>query len=400
MIQGDEMVETPHLSIDGAKMKKNIEKMAAIAERNGVALRPHVKTHKIPAIAQAQVEAGAAGITVAKVSEAEVMADAGLEDIFIAYPLVTDSKIRRALELGQKLKKIIVGVDSLEGARRLSAAAEDDVLEVRLEVDTGLRRTGVAYDEAVELAREIDAFDNLDLSGIYTYRGAVLGGSPTLDRKNAGLEEGDLMVSLADRMREREIEYTGRQPWFHPDCRVRGRGGGGDGDSAWHLRLLRQDAGSTRRLLARRMRRDGRVHGGQQAARGSGRHRRRKQDLRHRRAAGHRTSEPGGVRSRCRVSRNHAREAHRGARDAHCDRGARTEGGRHAADHPEPRLQHSKPPRRGLPGRRERRGGGGKGGGPREGEVRDVDAEPGVRECRGAGDALGPAGRAIEGSIS
>ena len=200
------MVETPHLSIDGAKMKKNIEKMAAITERNGVALRPHVKTHKIPAIAQAQVEAGAAGITVAKVSEAEVMADAGLEDIFIAYPLVTDSKIRRAVELAQKLKKIIVGVDSLEGARRLSTAAGDQVMEVRLEVDTGLRRTGVAYDEAVELAREIDAFDNLDLSGIYTYRGAVLGGSPTLDRKNARLEEGDLMVSLADRMREREID--------------------------------------------------------------------------------------------------------------------------------------------------------------------------------------------------
>jgi D-serine deaminase-like pyridoxal phosphate-dependent protein len=199
------MVETPHLSIDGAKMKKNIEKMAAIAERNGVALRPHVKTHKIPAIAQAQVEAGAAGITVAKVSEAEVMADAGFEDIFIAYPLVTDSKIRRAVELAQKLKKIIVGVDSLEGARRLWTAAGDQVIEVRLEIDTGLRRTGVAYDEAVELAREIDAFDNLDLSGIYTYRGAVLGGSPTLDCKNAGLEEGDLMVYLADWMREREI---------------------------------------------------------------------------------------------------------------------------------------------------------------------------------------------------
>ena len=205
-IQGEEMVETPHLSIDGAKMKKNIEKMAAITERNGVALRPHVKTHKIPAIAQAQVEAGAAGITVVKVSEAEVMADARLEDVFIAYPLVTDSKIRRAVELAQKLKKIIVGVDSLEGAHRLSTAAGDQVMEVRLEVDTGLRRTGVAYDEAVELAREIDAFDNLDLSGIYTYRGAVLGGSPTLDRKNAGLEEGDLMVSLADRMREREID--------------------------------------------------------------------------------------------------------------------------------------------------------------------------------------------------
>ena len=82
-----------------------------------------MKTHKIPAIAWAQVEAGAAGITVAKVSEAEVMADAGLEDIFIAYPLVTASKIRRAVELRQKLQNLIVGVDSLEGARRLSAAA-------------------------------------------------------------------------------------------------------------------------------------------------------------------------------------------------------------------------------------------------------------------------------------
>src|SRR3712207_6960369 len=66
--------QTPYLLIDRAKMQQNIEKMAAIAGRNGVALRPHVKTHKIPTIARAQVEAGAAGITVAKVSEAEVMA--------------------------------------------------------------------------------------------------------------------------------------------------------------------------------------------------------------------------------------------------------------------------------------------------------------------------------------
>ncbi len=200
------MVETPHVLIDSAKTRKNIEKMAEISGRNGVALRPHVKTHKIPAIARAQVEAGAAGITVAKVSEADVMADAGLEDIFIAYPLVTNSRIRRAVELSRRLERLMVGVDSLEGARRLSAAAEDDVLEVRLEVDTGLRRTGVAYDEAVELARPIDAFDNLDLSGIYTYRGAVLDGSPTLDRKNAGLEEGELMVSLAGLMRERGLD--------------------------------------------------------------------------------------------------------------------------------------------------------------------------------------------------
>jgi D-serine deaminase-like pyridoxal phosphate-dependent protein len=202
------MVETPHLLIDGAKMTRNIEKMAGVAGRNGVALRPHVKTHKIPAIARAQVGAGATGITVAKVSEAEVMADAGLEDIFVAYPLVTEPKIRRAIRLRQKLKNLVIGVDSSEGARRLSAAAlsEGQVLDVRLEVDTGLRRTGIPYHGATELAREINALEGLNLTGIYTYRGAILDGSPTLDLERAGVEEGQLMVSLADRIREEGID--------------------------------------------------------------------------------------------------------------------------------------------------------------------------------------------------
>ncbi len=190
--------------IDGAKVERNKLKMADIAGGNRVALRPHVKTHKIPGIAREQVKAGAAGITVAKVSEAEVMADGGMEDIFIAYPLVTEAKIRQAVRLGERVR-LVVGVDSLEGARRLSAAAEDRALEVRLEVDTGLRRTGVLYDEAVGLAGEIEGIDNLDLTGIYTYRGAVLGGSRTLELEKAGLEEGQLMVSLADMLRERGI---------------------------------------------------------------------------------------------------------------------------------------------------------------------------------------------------
>jgi len=182
-------------------MERNLLKMADVASGNGVALRPHVKTHKIPDIAREQLEAGAAGITVAKLSEAEVMADSGIEDIFIAYPLVTEAKIRQAVRLGERVR-LVVGVDSLEGARRLSAVAEGHTVEVRLEVDTGLRRTGVLHDEAVGLAGEIEGMGNLDLTGIYTYRGAVLGGSKTLELEKAGLEEGQIMVSLADQMRE------------------------------------------------------------------------------------------------------------------------------------------------------------------------------------------------------
>jgi D-serine deaminase-like pyridoxal phosphate-dependent protein len=218
---------TPYLLIDAAKMERNILKMAEVAGRNGVALRPHVKTHKIPDIAKKQLEAGAKGITVAKLSEAEVMVDAGIGDIFVAYPQVTDAKIRQALRLANRMR-LIVGVDSMEGARRLSAIAkaEGRVPEVRLEVDTGLRRTGVPYDEAVEFAHAIGSLGNLSLTGIYTYRGAVLGGARTLELEKAGLEEGQLMVSLARRMRGQGIRVDdvslGSTPTVEYAARVEG----------------------------------------------------------------------------------------------------------------------------------------------------------------------------------
>jgi D-serine deaminase-like pyridoxal phosphate-dependent protein len=200
--------QTPFVLIDVPGMDRNILEMAEIAEKNGVSLRPHVKTHKIPAIARKQVGAGAGGITVAKVSEAEIMADGGLDDIFIAYPVVTEAKIRRAMLLNERVR-LILGVDSLEGARTLSSVAEGEgaAVEVRLEVDTGLKRTGVRLREAVELAGGISKLGNLDLTGIYTYRGAVLeNGAPTLDLEKAGYQEGALMVSLANQMRERGIK--------------------------------------------------------------------------------------------------------------------------------------------------------------------------------------------------
>ena len=199
--------QTPFVLIDAPGMERNILEMAEIAEKNGVSLRPHVKTHKIPAIARKQVGAGARGITVAKVSEAEIMADGGLDDIFIAYPVVTEAKVRRAMLLNERVR-LILGVDSLQGARTLSSVAEGEgvTVEVRLEVDTGLKRTGVRLREAGELAREISNLGNLDLTGIYTYRGAVLeNGAPTLDLEKAGYQEGKLMVSLANQLRERGI---------------------------------------------------------------------------------------------------------------------------------------------------------------------------------------------------
>lgn len=196
------MFETPCLVINVAKMNNNIDRMAAIAKQNGVNLRPHSKTHKIPAIAKKQIAAGAIGITVAKVSEAEVMADNGITNIFIAYPLVTNSKIERAIKLSQAIN-LIVGVDSLAGALKLAeiSKAHNHTLKVRLEIDTGMQRTGVLYNNALELAKKIHSLANLELTGIYTYRGTLLNGKPTLDRETAGQEEGQLMVDLAEQMR-------------------------------------------------------------------------------------------------------------------------------------------------------------------------------------------------------
>lgn len=203
----DTSVGTPYLLIDEAKMERNILRMADVARGAGVTLRPHIKTHKVPFIAKKQLEAGAVGITTAKASEAEVMVDADIQDIFIAYPVVTESQVQQVLELSKRAD-LTVGVDSLEGAKRLSEAAraEGTILKVRLEVDTGLRRTGVPYDDAVKVACQIERLQGLNMTGIYTYRGAVLEGSKTLDLRAAGEEEGRLMVSLADQMREQGLE--------------------------------------------------------------------------------------------------------------------------------------------------------------------------------------------------
>ena len=167
----------------------------------------HVKTHKIPEIALRQIAAGACGVTVAKLGEAEAMAEGGIRDIFMAYPLVGADKIARAVALSRSVGRLILAADSLEGARALSVAAQESgaPLEIRLEVDTGLRRTGVPYGEAAALARAVAALPGLKLTGLYTFRSMILDGKPTLDREAAGRQEGQLLAAL-----KRELEGLGQ----------------------------------------------------------------------------------------------------------------------------------------------------------------------------------------------
>ncbi len=149
---------TPCLVVDFDKLQHNIDDMAQRANRAGVALRPHIKTHKTPAIAHLQLRAGAIGITCAKLGEAEVMAAAGIEDIFVAYPIVGEDKVRRLLDLALWVPRVSTSIDTLQAAGALSAAAiaRGQRLDVIVEVDTGYCRTGVAPGEPLlRFVREV-----------------------------------------------------------------------------------------------------------------------------------------------------------------------------------------------------------------------------------------------------
>ncbi len=200
-------LETPCIVIERSKAEENIWRMQAFANQAGVDLRPHIKTHKMVEYARLQLEYGACGITCAKVSEAEVMADGGIDDIFIAYPLVGEFRIQRALKLYRKCRRLILAVDSDATARMLSQAASREGIsaEVRLEVDIGAGRTGVPIEDAVSLAQRISSYPSIHLTGIYAFKSMIYQGHSVTDRRKAGEEEGQLMKALAAAMWEKGL---------------------------------------------------------------------------------------------------------------------------------------------------------------------------------------------------
>ncbi len=203
-------LETPCLAIDVEQASRNVLAMQQAADQCGCALRPHIKTHKMPFFAKMQVSAGAKGITCAKVSEAEVMADGGLRDIFIAYPMVGEFRVRRAIALAKRIDRLILAVDSLACAEALNeaAGAAGVVLEVRLEVDTGAKRTGVVREQAAALAKEISALAHLRLTGVYTFKSLIYQDKPTEDNLLAGQEEGRMMHEIVQAIRAQGVDIT------------------------------------------------------------------------------------------------------------------------------------------------------------------------------------------------
>ncbi|MEP7087201.1 MAG: alanine racemase, partial [Gemmatimonadota bacterium] len=149
-------VETPALVIDLDAMEHNLAAMAAFARSHGVGLRPHAKMHKSAAIAKAQLSAGAVGVCVQKVSEAEVLADAGIADIYISNEVIDAAKLMRVAALAGRIT-LAIAVDSKLGIDRLAEAcrAASSEPKVFVEIDVGQGRCGVAPEDAGALARHV-----------------------------------------------------------------------------------------------------------------------------------------------------------------------------------------------------------------------------------------------------
>ena len=172
MTRAVDSVDTPALLVDLDTMERNIAAMASVAAAADVRLRPHTKTHKCPEIARMQVDAGAAGITVAKLGEAEVMADAGLDDILVAYPIVGDAKLARLRSLRERAR-VRCSLDSVEVATGVgSVAGADDPVEVLVEVDTGHHRLGRPPGEpTASLAAEVARIEGVEVVGLISHGG-------------------------------------------------------------------------------------------------------------------------------------------------------------------------------------------------------------------------------------
>jgi D-serine deaminase-like pyridoxal phosphate-dependent protein len=192
-------IDTPAILIDLDRIEKNLRFMQQKADQFKVALRPHIKTHKIPELALQQLRLGAKGICASKVAEAEVMAQAGISDIFIANQVVTAAKLERLLEVGRR-SRIAIGLDSVEGARRLSAvfAAADRTVDVLIEINSGLNRCGVLPGSAaVELYQALRSLPTLRFKGIFTHAGHVYGQNCLEDVKRVSREESRIMHATA-----------------------------------------------------------------------------------------------------------------------------------------------------------------------------------------------------------
>jgi D-serine deaminase-like pyridoxal phosphate-dependent protein len=196
MIDLDEL-ETPALVVDLDRMQRNLDRAAEYARSHGIALRPHIKTHKSPVLAREQLERGAIGLTCATPHEAEVMSDV-CDDLLVMYPPVGAHRASRLAQLAGRVR-LTVALDSDVAANDMSRAGVEagTTVNVLVELDAGMHRVGVqSPQQAVALARRVAALPGLELAGIAFYPGHVRG--PVAEHASQITELGRVVATVRD----------------------------------------------------------------------------------------------------------------------------------------------------------------------------------------------------------
>jgi D-serine deaminase-like pyridoxal phosphate-dependent protein len=218
-------IDTPALLFDLDVVERNVREMAAVAAGAGVALRPHTKTHKSPELAAMQRDAGSRGITVAKLGEAEVMVDAGFDDVLIAYPLWGEAKLARLRGLLERAS-IRVSLDSVEvaeGIGRVGAELGRQV-PVLVEVDTGLRRLGREPGEpTIELVTGIAKVRGVDVVGLLTHAGHAYRSTSDAELRATAEREALALVGTAEACRRAGVDIREISVGSTPTARVAAR---------------------------------------------------------------------------------------------------------------------------------------------------------------------------------
>ncbi|WP_226036709.1 alanine racemase [Aquibacillus saliphilus] len=200
------LTDTPIVAVDLDVLEQNISWLSNLAKEVGVKLRPHAKTHKSPYVAKKQLDAGAIGITTAKLGEAEVMVDNGINDILIAFPIIGKRKLER---FGQLLKRanLMVALDDLEIARSLNEVGEklDKEIEIYADVDTGLHRMGRSPIESVDHLYEISKLSHITIKGLMSHTGHAYQAETDEEIRRIAIEDATLLNQTKEMLAEKGV---------------------------------------------------------------------------------------------------------------------------------------------------------------------------------------------------
>jgi len=203
ILAATEDIITPVAVVDEEVVERNLARMAKLAADHNVKLRPHAKTHKSAYMAQRQMAHGAVGLTCATFTEAEVFADAGVDDLLIAHPPVGRPKLERLAALAKRVKRLAVSLDDVGIAKSLPES-----VEILWEVDPGQHRIGTAPGEpTVNAVQElVGAIGAQRFRGLITHGGHVYAATNQKERQLAANQEADSILTTADMLRRAGID--------------------------------------------------------------------------------------------------------------------------------------------------------------------------------------------------